>query len=216
MAIDFVASLIEELEEFDVSGLLVGRERDGAEREPDAAFRGHGKGRNLVVDKQQTVAVGDVEVVGHHALAAVLHELVVEGAEAGAVQFGEHRHLVLGHMAQVEAVAHLAYLIGSMATEEERIVRHVEEVLAVVVDDVDALVGGLCECLSRLHIRLRPLVVGIGDALHTVLVHKEIVYLCHIILICGTKVIIFFANDVFFIMLQATFRQNLLKLRAKW
>ena len=64
--------------------------------------------------------------------------------------------------------------------EEERIVRHVEEVLAVVVDDVDALVGGLCECLRRFHVRLRPLVVSIGDALHAVLVHKEIVYLCHI------------------------------------
>ena len=180
-----------ELEELDVSGLLVGRERDGAEGEPDAAFRGHGKGRNLVVDEQQTVAVGDVEVVGHHALAAVLHGLVVEGAKAGTIQFGQHRHLVLGHMAQVEAVAHLTYLVGSMAAEEERIVRHVEEVLAEVVNDVDALVGGLCESLCRLHVRLRTLVVGIGDALHAVLVHKEIVYLCHIILICGTKVIIF-------------------------
>ena len=37
MVIDFVASLVEELEELDVSGLLVGRERDGAEGEPDAA-----------------------------------------------------------------------------------------------------------------------------------------------------------------------------------
>ena len=69
-----------------------------------------------------------------------------------------------------------------MSAEEERIVRHVEEVLAVVVDDVDALVGGLCESLRRLHVRLCPLVVGIGDALHAVLVHKEIVYLCHIAL----------------------------------
>ena len=133
-----------------------------------------------MVDEQQTVAVGDMEVVGHHALAAVLHGFVVEGAEAGAVQLSEHRHLVLRHVAQVEAIAHLAYLIGSMAAEEERIVRHVEEVLVVVVDDVDALVGGLCECLRRLHVRLRTLVVGIGDALHAVLVHKEIVYLCHI------------------------------------
>ena len=40
----------------------------------------------------------------------------------------------------------------------------------------------LRESLRRLHIGLRPLVVGIGDALHTVLVHKEIVYLCHIAL----------------------------------
>ena len=94
-------------------------------------------------------------------------------------------------MAQVEAVSHLAHLVGSVSAEEERIVRHIEEVLAVVVDDVDALVGGLRESLRRLHIGLHPLVVGIGDALHTVLVHKEIVYLCHIILICGTKVIIF-------------------------
>ena len=31
-----------------------------------------------------------------------------------------------------------------------------------------------------LHVRLRTLVVGIGDALHAVLVHKEIVYLCQI------------------------------------
>ncbi len=122
MVIDFVASLVEKLEKLDVSGLLVGRERDGAKCEPDAAFRGHGEGRNLVVDKQQTVAVGDVEIVGHHALAAVLHRLVVEGAEAGAVQFGEHRHLVLGNMTQVEAVAHLTYLVGSVAAEEERIV----------------------------------------------------------------------------------------------
>ena len=74
-----------------------------------------------------------------------------------------------------------------MAAEEERIVRHVEEVLAVVVDDVDALVGGLRESLRRLHVKLRPLVVGIGDALHTVLVHKEIVYLCHIALCFGCK-----------------------------
>ncbi len=118
MIIGFVASFVEELEKFDVSGLLVGRERDGAEGEPDAAFRGHGKGRNLVVDKQQTVAVGDVEVVGHHALASVLHRFVVEGAKAGAVQFSEHRHLVLWNVAQVEAIAHLAYLIGSMAAEE--------------------------------------------------------------------------------------------------
>ncbi len=123
-----------------------------------------------------------MEVVRHHALAAVLHRLVVEGAEAGAVQFGEHRHLVIGHMAQVESVAHLAHLVGGVAAEEERIVRHVEEVLAVVVDDVDALIGGLRECLRRFHVRLRPLVVGISDALHAVLVHKEIVYLCHILI----------------------------------
>ena len=175
-----------------MSGLLVGRERDGAEGEPDAAFRGHGKGRNLVVDEQQTVSVGDVEVVGHHALAAVLHRLVVEGAEAGAIQFGQHRHLVLRHVAQVETVAHLAYLVGSVSAEEERIVRHIEEVLAVVVDDVNALVGGLRESLRRLHIRLRTLVVGIGDALHAVLVHKEIVYLCHIALSnLGAKLLIF-------------------------
>lgn len=135
--------------------------------------------------------MGDVEVVEHHALAAVLHRFVVEGAEAGAVQLSEHRHLVLGHMAQVETIAHLAYLVGSVSAEEERIVRHIEEVLAEVVNDVDALVGGLRESLRRLHVKLRPLVVSIGDALHTVLVHKEIVYLCHIILICGTKVIIF-------------------------
>ena len=192
MVIDFVASLVEELEEFDVSGLLVGRERDGAKCEPDAAFRGHGKGRNLVVDEQQTVAVGDVEVVGHHALAAVLHGLVVEGAEAGTIQFGQHRHLVLGHMAQVETIAHLAYLVGSVSAEEERIVRHIEEALAEIVNDVDALVGGLCECLRRLHVRLRTLVVGIGDALHAVLVHKEIVYLCHIALSnLGAKLLIF-------------------------
>ena len=174
-----------------MSGLLVGRERDGAEGEPDAAFVGHGEGRNLVVDEQQTVAVGDVEVVGHHALTAVFHGLVVEGAEAGTIQFGQHRHLVLRHVAQVEAVSHLAHLVGSVSAEEERIVRHIEEVLAVVVDDVDALVGGLRESLRRLHIGLHPLLVSIGDALHTVLVHKEIVYMCHIILICGTKVIIF-------------------------
>ena len=124
--------------------------------------------------------MGDVEVVGHHTLAAVLHRLLVESAEAGAVQLGKHRNFVLGHMAQVEAVAHLAHLVGSVAAEEERIVRHVEEVLTVVVDDVDALLGGLRESLRRLHVRLRPLVVGIGDALHAVLVHKEIVYLCHI------------------------------------
>ena len=74
-----------ELEEFDVPGLLVGRERDGTEGQPEAAFRGHGKGRNLVVDEQQTIAVGDVEVVGHHALAAVLQRFVVEGTEPGAV-----------------------------------------------------------------------------------------------------------------------------------
>ena len=55
-------------------------------------------------------------------------------------------------------------------------------ILAEVVDDVDALVGGLCESLRRLHVRLRPLVVDIGDALHAVLVHKEIVYLCHILI----------------------------------
>ena len=36
--------------------------------------------------------------------------------------------------------------------------------------------------LRCLHVRLRLLVVGIGDALHAVLVHKEIVYLCHIAL----------------------------------
>ena len=40
-----------ELEELDVSGILVGRERDGAEGEPDAATVGHGKGRNLVIDE---------------------------------------------------------------------------------------------------------------------------------------------------------------------
>ena len=136
--------------------------------------------------------MGDVEVVRHHALAAVLHGFVVESAEAGSVQFGEHRHLVLGHMAQVEAVAHLAYFVGSVAAEEKGIVRHIEEILAVVVDDVDALVGGLCECLRRLHVRLRTLVVGIGDALHAVLVHKEIVYLCHIALSnLGAKLLIF-------------------------
>mgnify|MGYP007101885826 CR=1 FL=1 len=84
-------------------------------------------------------------------------------------------------MAQVEAIAHLAHLAGSVSAEEERIVGHVEEVLAVVVDDVDALVGGLRESLRRLHVGLRPLVVGIGDAFHAVLVHKEIVYLCHIV-----------------------------------
>ena len=43
------------------------------------------------------------------------------------------------------------------------------------------------ESLCRLHVRLRTLVVGIGDALHTVLVHKEIVYLCHIALCFGCK-----------------------------
>ena len=95
-------------------------------------------------------------------------------------------------MAQVVAVAHLAYLVGSVSAEEERIVRHIEEVLAEVVNDVDALVGGLCECLRRLHVRLRPLVVGISDALHAVLVHKEIVYLCHIALSnLGAKLLIF-------------------------
>ena len=62
-------------------------------------------------------------------------------------------------VAQVEAVAHLTYLIGSVSAKEERIVRHVEEVLAVVVDDVDALVGGLRESLRRLHIGLHPLVL---------------------------------------------------------
>lgn len=40
-----------ELEKLYVSGLLVGREPDGAEGESDAAFRGHGKGRNLVIDE---------------------------------------------------------------------------------------------------------------------------------------------------------------------
>ena len=90
------------------------------------------------------------------------------------------------------AIAHLAHLVGSVSAEEERIVRHVEEVLAVVVNDVDALIGGLRECLRRFHVRLRPLVVGIGDALHTVLVHKEIVYLCHIALSnLGAKLLIF-------------------------
>ena len=136
--------------------------------------------------------MGDVEVVGHHALAAVLHRFVVKGAEAGTIQFGQHRHLVLRHVAQVETIAHLAYLVGSVSAEEERIVRDVEEVLAVVVDDVDALVGGLCESLCSLHVRLRTLVVGIGDALHAVLVHKEIVYLCHIALSnLGAKLLIF-------------------------
>ena len=98
------------------------------------------------------------------------------------------------------AIAHLAHLVGSVSAEEERIVRHVEEVLAVVVDDVDALVGALCESLRRLHVRPRPLVVGIGDALHPVLVHKEIVYLCHLILICDTKVIIFMRMACFLLL----------------
>ena len=105
-----------EIEKLNVPCLLVGRERDGAEGEPDATFVSHGKGRNLVVDEQQTVAVGDVEVVGHHALAAVLHWFIVEGAKARAVQFGQHRHLVLGHMAQVEAVAHLPHFLSCMST----------------------------------------------------------------------------------------------------
>ena len=69
--------------------------------------------------------------------------------------------------------------VGGVAAEKERIVRHIEEVLAEIVDDVDALVGGLRESLRRLDVRLRPLVVGLGDALHAVRVKEEFVYLCH-------------------------------------
>ena len=38
---------------------------------------------------------------------------------------------VLGNVARVEAVAHLAYFIGSVTAKEEWIVRHVEDALAV-------------------------------------------------------------------------------------
>ena len=144
-----------------------------------------------MVDEQLTIAVGDVEVVGHHALPTDIHWLFIEGTEAGAVQLGQHLHLVGGNIVHVKAVAHAPHLIGTVATEEERIVRHIEEVLAEVGDDVYALVGGLRESLRRLHIGLRPLVVGIGDALHTVLVHKEIVYLCHIAHILGAGLLRF-------------------------
>ena len=152
----------------------------------------HGKGSDLVVDEQQAVAVGNVEVVGHHALAAVLHWFVIEGTETGAIQFCKHRHLLLGHVTQIEVITHFANFLGGVSTKEERIIRHIEEVFPVVVDDVDALVGGLREGLCRLYVGHRPLVVNLGDTLNTVCLKEEIVFLCHTAhWIYGAKVIIF-------------------------
>ena len=175
--------------ETNLSGLLVRRERDGAEGEPGTPVSREHEGRNLVVDEQGMLRSEDVEVVGHRAASAVGKRHVVEGTEARTVQFGEHRLLVGRHVVDVEAVAHLSHLVGGVPAEEERVVGHIEEVLAEVVDDVDALVGRLRESLRRLHVRLCPLVVGLGDALHAVRVKEEFVYLCHncLVLILGCK-----------------------------
>ena len=174
------------------------RERDGAEGEPCTPVSRKHEGRNLVVDEQGTVRGEDVEVVGHHAASAVGQRHVIEGTEARTVQFGEHRLFVGRHVVDIEALAHLSHLIGSVAAEEERIVRHIEEILAEVVDDVYALVGRLRESLRRLYVWLHPLVVGLGDALHAVRVKEEFVYLCHIclVLILGCKFTYFFSQNV--------------------
>ena len=183
-----VAALSQDAET-NLSGLLVRRERDGAEGEPGTPVSCEHEGRNLVVDEQGTLRGEDMEVVGHHAASAVFQRHVVEGTEARTVQFGKHRLFVGRHVVDVEAVAHLSHLVGGVAAEEERIVGHIEEVLAEVVDDVDALVGRLRESLCRLHVWLRPFIVGLGDALHAVRVKEEFVYLCHncLVLILGCK-----------------------------
>ncbi len=183
-----VAALPQDTETY-LSGLFMRRERDGAEGEPCTAIGSEHEGRNLVVDEQGTLRGEDVEVVGHRAASAVGQRHIIKGTEARTVQFGKHRLFVGRHVVDVETVAHLSYLVGGVAAEEERIVRHIEEVLAEVVDDVDTLVGGLSESLRRLHVWLRPFVVGLGDALHAVRVKEEFVYLCHncLVLILGCK-----------------------------
>ncbi|MBQ6780901.1 MAG: hypothetical protein IJP62_06670 [Treponema sp.] len=135
-----VAALSQKAESY-LSGLLVWRERDGAEGEPGTAISREHEGRNLVVDEQGALRGENVEVVGHHAASAVGQRHIVEGTEARTVQFGKHRLFVGRHVVDIEAIAHLSHFVGSVAAEEERVVGHVEEILAEVVDDVDALVG---------------------------------------------------------------------------
>ena len=99
-----------ELNELNMSCLFMWRERNGTEGKPHSSIGGHGKGGDLVVDEQQAVAVGDVEVVGHHALAAVLHGFVVEGAEAGAVQF----HILIQKINHMYTLQSLVQMISTV------------------------------------------------------------------------------------------------------
>ena len=85
-----VAALSQDAETY-LSGLLVRRERDGAEGEPCTAIGCEHEGRNLMVDEQGTLRSEDVEVVRHHAASAVGQRHIIEGTEARTVQFGKKR-----------------------------------------------------------------------------------------------------------------------------
>ena len=130
--------------------------------------------------------------------APFLYDFVLEFLILKSIRFEKSEQSVIGDVGQsfgdalrVEFLENLAYLFGGMSTEEERIVRHIEEVFSVVVDNINALIGGLRKGLRRLHIGHRPLVVIFGDTFHTVRLKEGIVFLCHNGLwICGAKEII--------------------------
>ena len=120
-----------------------------------------------------------MEVIGHRATRPIFKAYLSESGKTGRVEFGQHRLLLFGNIAQVECVAHLFYFAGGMAAKKKRVVGYIKEIPAVVVDDIDALIGCLGDGFDGIKGTFGKDVVLVGNTGDAVAVNEKVSYLCH-------------------------------------
>ena len=51
--------------------------------------------------------------------------------------------LIFGNIVKVESIAHLFYFLGGIDAQKEWVVGDIKKILAIIIDDIDALVSSL-------------------------------------------------------------------------
>ena len=163
-----------------MTGSGVMRQRHDTHRQPGTSVGRKCEWCNLVVYQIAILAIHNMEVVAHEAAAALGLGFLVEALEAHLVDLSEHNLFLGRDVIDIQAVAHLANLLGSVPTQEQRITRHMQETMLQVVDDINALVSRIGHRIDGAYHGLKVAVLLIINTIYTVGQREEILNSSHI------------------------------------
>ena len=156
------------------------RQRHHAHGQPRPTVGREGKRRDLVVHQIAIFTVPDMEVIAHETATALVDGFIIESLEAHFVDLGQHGLFLGWYMVDIQAVAHLLHLLGSMTAQEQWIARHVQETLPEVVDDVYTLVSGIGHRINGAYHGIEMLVSIVINTLNTIDQRKKVFNFSHI------------------------------------